>query len=385
MTAFDPVPGEPNPKLPLIFVHIPRTGGMTLNFMLQRAFGHERTLLAAHWYRKEHEDLKRFAFVEGHHGIQFFLWKFGAGWLSNAITMLRNPVARTVSQARHIRALPGPYQDYLRTSVRNPVEVFERIPRLVNLQTKQLSSTPLDAAHVETRALDEAKTTLDQLAFGLTDAFDSSVSLFMERLRIGVPKLEVANRSHGKHDDDLLSDDFRAAAREHNDLDEQLYDYAETLWRSRLASFTTSLLALPADDVSLTCGLQFQLQQVESSIRLPFEPVSAARFSGWVLVDGRAADAALLRIGAEVIPLIPRIERSDAGRQTEDLHNRNAGVQATITIPADARSIELIAFDRSRNRRAVREIDITRVEPDERRTKIRARAKKRSKGQFGSA
>jgi hypothetical protein len=377
MTRFDPVSGEPNPKLPILFVHIPRTGGMTLNYMLQRTFGHERTLLAAHWYRAEHEDLERFSFVEGHHGIGFFLSKFGPDWYSNAITMLRDPVARTVSQARHMRAVPGPHQDYLRAPVRNPAEVFERIPRLTNLQTKQLSKTHLDTAPVDTSALDEAKATLDRLAFGLTETFDSSVALFIERFGLGVPRQEIANVSHGKQDDDLRSDDFRAAAREHNDLDQQLYDYAATLWRSRVATFTTALLAMPADDASLTCGLRFRRRPVESSIELPVEPVPPSRFSGWVLIDGRPADAALLRVGQQVIPLIPRIERNDAGRQTEDLHNRNAGVAAAITIPADARSVELIAFDRNRNLRAVREIEVSRVAPDQRPDRVGARVKRR--------
>src|SRR5262249_28280234 len=160
-------------------------------------------------------------------------------------------------------------------------------------------------------ALVAAKANLDQLAFGITEQFDTSMALFMERLAFGIPKFDVANVSLGTADDDLLSDEFRAAARRHNELDLQLYSHGRAWLRARVASFADALLASPADERPLDGILRFRRQRIDDEIRLPGASVAAARFSGWLLIDGRPVDAAFVRVDDEVIPLVPRIERSD--------------------------------------------------------------------------
>ena len=359
----DPVPGRPDPGRPLLFTHIPRTAGSTLKFVLRSTLGHQRTLLDAHFYDLDGEDLHGFALVEGHLDVSFFAEHFGADWHANGMTTLREPVARTVSQARHIRARPGPFQEQLQARVREPAAVFARVHRLANLQTKYLSGTPRDATDVDAAALAEAKANLERLAYGVTEQFDTSMALLMERLGFGIPKFDVANVSRGTSDDDLLSDEFRAVARRHNDLDLQLYAHACELLRTRVATYADALLASPADEKPLDGILRFRRQRVEHAIRLPGASVAAARFSGWLLIDGRPVDAAFVRVDGEVIPLVPRIERSDAARGTHDLHNRTAGVVGTLRVPPDAERLELFAFDRERALRAERTIEIVRVEP----------------------
>lgn len=359
----DPVPGRPDPALPLLFTHIPRTAGSTLKFVLRSTLGHQRTLLDAHFYDLDGEDLHGFALVEGHLDVAFFTEHFGPDWHANGMTMLRDPVARTISQARHIRARPGPFQEQLQARVREPASVFERVPRLANLQTKYLSGTPRDAIEVGAAALAEAKVTLERLAFGVTEQFDTSTALLMERLGFGIPKFDVANVSRGSSDDDLLSDEFRVVTRRYNDLDLQLYAHGCALLRSRVASYADALLAAAADEKPLDGILRFRRQRIEDEIQLPGASVAAARFSGWLLIDGRPVDAAFVRVDGEIIPLVPRIERSDAARGTHDLHNRTAGVVGTLRIPPGATRLELFAFDRGRALRAQRTIEIVRVEP----------------------
>ena len=362
-TNADPVPGRPDPALPLLFTHIPRTAGSTLKFLLRSTLGHQRTLLDAHFYDLDGEDLHGFALVEGHLDVAFFTEHFGPDWHANGMTMLRDPVARTISQARHIRARPGPFQEQLQARVREPASVFERVPRLANLQTKYLSGTPRDAIEVGAAALAEAKVTLERLAFGVTEQFDTSTALLMERLGFGIPKFDVANVSRGSSDDDLLSDEFRVVTRRYNDLDLQLYAHGCALLRSRVASYADALLAAAADEKPLDGILRFRRQRIEDEIQLPGASVAAARFSGWLLIDGRPVDAAFVRVDGEIIPLVPRIERSDAARGTHDLHNRTAGVVGTLRIPPGATRLELFAFDRGRALRAQRTIEIVRVEP----------------------
>jgi hypothetical protein len=372
----DPVPGAPDPGRPLLFSHIPRTAGSTVKYVLRSTLGHRQTLLDAHFYDTEGEDLHRFALVEGHLGVDFFAARFGADWHANGLTMLRDPTARTVSQARHIRARPGPFQDQLQARVRDPDELFTRVPRLTNLQTKYLAGLHLDAPEIDAGALVAARANLDRLAFGVAESFDSSMALLMERLGYGIPKFDVANVSRGAHDDDLLSDDFRAAATLHNDVDRQLYDYANRLLQRRIDEFVAALLFTPGDHAALQCRLRFRRQHIEREIRLPADGVAAARISGWVLLDGRPVDAALLRVGKQVIPLVPRIERSDAARGTHDLHNRTAGVVGTLRVPPDATEIELVAFDRRRGLRNRRTLEIVRVDPDPLPERVKSRVGK---------
>jgi hypothetical protein len=359
----DPVPGAPDPHRPLLFAHIPRTAGSTVKFVLRSTFGHARTLLDAHFYDTTGEDLCGFALVEGHLGVDFFAEHFGPHWHANGLTMLRDPTARSVSQARHIRARPGPFQDELRDRVADPEALFGRVPRLANLQTKYLAGLPIDEPEVDDAALATAQANLDRLAFGVTEWFDSSMALLMERLRLVIPKFDVVNMSRGAHDDDLLSDDFAAAAARHNGVDRRLYDYATTRLRERIDDFARSLLYTPADQAPLRCLLRFRRQFVEHEIRLPADGVSAARISGWVLLDGRPADAVLLFVGNQVTPLVPRVERSDAARATHDLHNQTAGVLGTLRVPPDATEIELVAFDRTRGLRSRRTLRIVRYGP----------------------
>jgi hypothetical protein len=360
----DPVPGAPDPGRPLLFSHIPRTAGSTLKYVLRSTLGHRQALLDAHFYKTDDEDLHRFALVEGHLGVDFFAERFGADWHANGLTMLREPGARTVSQARHIRARPGPFQEQLQERVSDPEGLFTRLPRLSNTQTRYLAGIHRDEPAVDPAALEIAKGSLDRLAFGVAEWFDSSMALFMERLGFGIPRFDTVNVSRGTHDDDLLSDDFRAAATRHNDLDQQLYDYATGLLQERIDQFVATLVYTPGDHAALQMRLRFRRQHIENEIKLPAESVAAARISGWVLLNGRPADAALLRVGADVIPLVPRIERSDAARGTHNLHNRTAGVVGTLRVPPDATEIELVAFDRSRGLRSRRTLEIVRVDPD---------------------
>lgn len=359
----DPVPGVPSGGLPVLFLHIPRTGGSTVKFMLQSAYGISSSLVDAHLFRTAGEDLSGLAFVEGHLNAGFFARTFGEGWRANAITMLRDPVSRVVSQARHIRARPGPFHERLAGRVRDPESVFDAVPRLANLQTKQLSRAPIEARDVGDDALEEAKANLEQIAFGLTEDVDTAVALLVERFGFAFPRFDVANAARGLQDDDLCNEEFEAVARRRNEMDERLYAFAADLMRTRVRSYAETLLALPADGAELTCRLRFRGRYVEDHLEVPAND-PRGRLSGWVLVDGRAPDAVLMRMGEHVIPLATGVERDDAARLTRDLHNRRAGVLRAIELPPDSGSIELIAIDRTRQVRAEKRIPVTFIEPE---------------------
>lgn len=108
----DPVTAEPDPLRPIMFVHVPRMGGTTVKRALQLVFGTQRTLLDVQTFDTGDVDLGGYALIEGHRLASFYRRAFGDDWSSNGFVLLRDPVARVVSQARHMRALPH-HRDHL--------------------------------------------------------------------------------------------------------------------------------------------------------------------------------------------------------------------------------------------------------------------------------
>lgn len=347
----DPVPGRPDPDVPLLLLHVPRTGGSTLKFMLREVHGADRTLLDAHRFPTEPLAGSGLAVIEGHVSAPFFARAFGPDWPANAVTLLRDPVARVVSQARHIRARPGPLQSTLAAPVTDPDALFGRLPRLADLQTKLLAGHPIDEPADE-GALGAACATLDRMAFGSTEDLDLAVALGSERFRFGAVRFGVTNAAAPTGDDDLRSAAFRTAAEAHNRFDVRLRAHADRVLAERVERFTTTLLDLPLAEAGATGAVRFLRRDLVGPIRRP-APGVRGRISGWVLVDGHAPDAVLVRAGDRVVPLVPRVHRDEAARSTGRIADRRAGFVGTLGIPPEATTVELIAFDRARGRRAV--------------------------------
>lgn len=351
----DPVPGVRDDSRPICFVHIPRTGGSTVKQMMRETFGAQATLIDAHYFTPIPELLRELAFVEGHVGTKFFEQIVGENWHANAFAIVRDPVARTVSQARHIRARPGRYQSELAAPEADPDAVFGRVPRLANLQTKMLSGTPVDVGQVDRAAIDTAKANLDRMAFGLTEDFDVSIALFAERMGLRIERYGVTNNSSDRGDRDLRGAAFRDAAERHNDLDQELYDYAVERFRARVATYVDAMLGLDFAETRLECELFSNGNPIDEIVRVPADRPTI-RVAGWILVDGRPADAVIARYGAVTVPVAARIARPDAARRFRDPRNRHAGIFAHISLPSEADSLELIAFDRVRRLRASYEV-----------------------------
>lgn len=346
----DPVPGRPDPALPLLLLHVPRTGGSTLKFLLEAAYGSDRTLLDAHRYPGEDIAAAGFAVVEGHLGAGAFARHFGADWTANAVTLLREPVARAVSQARHLRARPGPLQEVLARPVRDPDALFARVPRLADAQTKLLAGRDLDRP-ADDDTLAAALDVLARAAFAPTEAFDAGLALVAERFGFGATTFGVRNAAAPTGDDDLRSAAFRAAAVAHNDFDRRLFEHAGRLFAERCDRFTRTLLDAPLDPGPAVGAARYLRRPLTDTVVRP-APGVRGRISGWMLVDGHAPDAVIVRVGETVTPVVSRVHRDEAARATGRIANRRAGFIGTVTIPADADRVEVIGVDRERGRRA---------------------------------
>jgi len=343
----DPVPGRPDPALPLLLLHVPRTGGSTLKFLLQAVYGADRTLLDAHRYPTE-SLAAGFAVVEGHLGAGAFARHFGIDWTANGVTLLREPVARTVSQARHLRSRPGPLQEVLAGPVRDPDALFARVPRLADVQTKLLAGRDLDRP-ADDDALAAAIYALDRMAFAPTDALDAGIALVAERFGFGATTFGVRNAAASTGDDDLRSAAFRAAAAAHNNFDRRLFEHAGRLFAERCEHFTRTLLDAPLVSGAAVGAARYLRRPLTDTVIRP-APGVRGRISGWLLVDGNAPDVVVVRVGATVTPVVSRVHRDEAARASGRIANRQAGFVGTVDIPAEAETVEVIGIDRRRGR-----------------------------------
>ena len=350
----DPISDRPDGFLPILFLHIPRTGGLTLKTMLEAIYGQARSFSDAHLYETPEPDLNRFALIEGHLQSGYFAGRFGPSWSLNGMTMLREPVARVVSQARHLRALPQTTEHgSVKSTLRDPTAAFENAPSLRNLQTKLLAHRLSPRATVDEGALELAMAVLDQLPFGLTDRFDTSVSLFAERYELALPRFPNVNPSPEAGDPDLRSEEFRAAALAFNDLDVRLYQHAADLFERRVNRYVEMLMNLSLDEGCLEGSARPGPPGRPTDKVLPLEPGAATfTFDGWALVDGHPPDAVLARIGGLTTPLCCRVSLRGVAIRTRNISNRYSGYIGTVDIPPDAETLELIAFDRARGRSA---------------------------------
>jgi hypothetical protein len=203
----------------IVFLHLPKTGGSTFQFILENTFG----ISACHSNHTkkpafEPADLAfarkifpRLRSIAGHNLIDPLEISPPDPFY---ITFLREPIARVISQ----------YQDSV-VSARNP-RTFEQSllidDSLENLQVKLLAGG---------RNLDKAKKFLEKCAFvGLTEKFDLSLHILDQlspfKLNLNYKRRRVtpcAIKRALKCDNRLIE-----MARERNHLDLELYSFAAT-------------------------------------------------------------------------------------------------------------------------------------------------------------
>ena len=353
--------GEVTPERPVLFIHIPRTGGSSLKQMSREAFGWSRCLSDLHLYDfqdpERAPDLGDYEFAEGHVHAQFFKRMAPAGcWPANVMTVLREPVSRAMSQAVHTRVRPShvrgdAWKEHLRDEIDDPDALFDRMPLLVDTQTKTLGNRHPQLREVDEAALADAKATLDQILFGLTEEFSAGIALMADRFNIHFPNVIKSNASPTSGNDDLRSDAFREAVRRNNVFDLQLYAYARELFRRRADAFCEQLLDGATAEAPAELSLRTPAVADDGSIVVE----SATRplvLDGAILVDGRAADAAFARVGDTMTPLVRGLKSFRLAEGTRNARHRFAGINGAVRIPEGVTELEICAFDRGRKLQA---------------------------------
>jgi hypothetical protein len=218
----------------LIFLHIPKTAGTTLNRIIESQYNPFAIYtIDPYGIRATVERLKklsearrrRFRVVRGHlsYGVHQFLPQ-GATY----ITMLRDPVARVLSAYHFVLRRPlNPLHWKLkreRLSLEDCLRVF---PDRQNLQCRMI-------AGVENREIDDER--LLELAkenltnsfsvVGICERFEESLSLISAKFGWDVPFYENQRVSKNQP---LVEPQLVHLIRQHNRLDDELYEFGKKL------------------------------------------------------------------------------------------------------------------------------------------------------------
>jgi hypothetical protein len=224
----------------LIFLHIPKTAGTTLNRIIEWQYN-PLSIFTMDPYRiratperlKELPEARRrgLRMVRGHfyYGIHEFLPQ-GATY----ITMLREPVARFLSAYYFLQRRPLHPMHRKVKSEKIGVEDFIRLtPHRQNLQCSLIAGIKSNGK-CEERALDVAKENLAKSfsVVGLSERFEESLMLMAKTFGWKIPFYENRKVSKTRPQVDSTAIEM---IREHNRLDLELYEFGRKLFEASLA------------------------------------------------------------------------------------------------------------------------------------------------------
>jgi hypothetical protein len=223
----------------LIFLHIPKTAGTTLNRIIEHQYSpfaiftidpHRIRATAKRLKRLPEERRRRLRVVRGHvlYGIHKFLPQ-GATY----ITLLRDPVARVLSAYYFVLRRPlNPLHRKLKTERLRIEDCLRLFPDRQNLQCRFIAGIE-DAAINDERLLDIAKENLTKSfsVVGISERFEESLMLMATTFAWQIPFYENCRVAKTKPQIDPNTVEM---IREHNRLDLELYEFGKGLFEESL-------------------------------------------------------------------------------------------------------------------------------------------------------
>ncbi len=230
----------------LIFLHIPKTAGTTLNRIIEWQYNPLAIFtMDPYRIRATPERLgklsegrrRRLRMVRGHlyYGIHELLPQGG-----NYFTMLREPVARFFSSYYFIQRRPLHPMHRKVTTERIGVEDFIRLtPRRQNLQCSLIAGLKNDGV-CDDRVLDLAKENLTKsfAVVGISERFEESLMLMAKTFNWEIPFYENRKVSKTRPQIDPGAVDM---IRDHNRLDLELYEFGKNLFEENLRKKETAV------------------------------------------------------------------------------------------------------------------------------------------------
>ena len=242
----------------VIFLHIPKTGGTTLQHILRRSYPRNeictfkdanRESQIENFKRLSAGERARYRLIQGHLSFGFHHHLNGD---SIYITLLREPISRVLSFYHYAQSDPAHYLHPLLTSDHVDLKTLlkERTVttlELFNLQTSMIAGEeyhdperPADRA-----ALEGAKKNLQHhFVVGLTEEFDASVRRMGQLFGWNVGAYRKKNVTRRKRVTEAFDHETISLLHEANALDIELYQFARELFETQRASANDATAAL---------------------------------------------------------------------------------------------------------------------------------------------
>ncbi|RVT57208.1 sulfotransferase family 2 domain-containing protein [Niallia taxi] len=214
-----------------IFLHIPKTGGTTLNSVFTRQYtvkefhNHDlfdRKIIPLSELDKEHK--KRINAISGHHfyGIHEHFNK-----PYRYFTMLRHPVDRVLSLYYYLKENDYPGYEWMKEMTLE--EFVEATPEAQNNQTTLLCGYPINP---DVNIAKERIMSFDMV--GITELFNESLYLFKKTFKWHNIQYRKMNMTKSRLTKEVLPEETLRLIEKYNEMDIEVYDYAKKLLLNKL-------------------------------------------------------------------------------------------------------------------------------------------------------
>ncbi len=244
------LPIKPRPAL--FFMHIPKTAGSSMRLFLRNQYGFDELYPHQDWRTvRSVEDVARYRLVQGHFRYNF---RQVVAPRAKVLTVLRDPLRRTLSSLRHLRRDPNFAPEHelaAGMTTRQMIRAPEIMRSQRNVQAAYLCASAAPEAvlaHLAARpgadaaAMEGAPTAelalrrLEEIeCLAVTDELVGCVADISEQLEFHpVARLPEVNQDPDRRDPLAEIDaDEMAILRAHNELDILLFERAKVILRQR--------------------------------------------------------------------------------------------------------------------------------------------------------
>ncbi|MEJ9314094.1 sulfotransferase family 2 domain-containing protein [Priestia megaterium] len=218
----------------IIFMHIPKTGGTTLNDIFKKSYAeneiYDHVPLEAmrnHFSQLKEEDKKVIKAISGHHfyGIHDLFSK-----PYTYFTMMRNPIERVISLYYFLKTYPGYYEENMRNM--SFEEYIDWDPQARNGQIHQICG---QNSHL---SLEKAKENLKVFeVVGITEMFNESLLLLKNKFNWNNIEYVKENVTKSRPRISEVSTEIIKKIEKNNELDIELFEYIKSNLIKQLKDF----------------------------------------------------------------------------------------------------------------------------------------------------